>query len=166
MAVLPNARPPMSDGVVLCAAAENLNRAFSSFSRPTSGSSEPSVAACVRSRLNSASKEVSLGRFTRTFFAPSCGGQFLAQGGETQPRSCRISAAKLFSWRRNCRANKCSVPTVVLSAQTVGFFGSVTEDAFGFRAQRHFDGVEMRSRIVMRDSFPCEWIQSSPRREG
>src|ERR1022692_751115 len=63
-----------------------------------SGSSALSMAAWVRSRLNSASSELSLGRLEATF--SDCERASSSRMVERRrPRSCRISAAKHFSSR-------------------------------------------------------------------
>ena len=55
----------------------------------------PSMAACVRSRLNSASSELSLGRL-EVDFSEAERAISSRTAERRSPRSCRISAAKLF----------------------------------------------------------------------
>src|SRR2546426_4500818 len=66
MAVLPTPGSPMRTGLFFVRRQRIWTTRSSSRSRPTSGSSCPSSAAWVRLRLNSASREVSLGRLTRS----------------------------------------------------------------------------------------------------
>ena len=109
MAVLPTPGSPISTGLFLVRRQRIWITRSSSPSRPTSGSSCPSIAAWVRSRLNSASRLDSRCR--------CCGGAFscVTRASSSRicasfrPRSCRISAAKHFS-SRSRPSSRCSVP--------------------------------------------------------
>src|SRR5437667_5094915 len=121
-----------------------------SFSRPTRGSSEPSEAACVRSRLNSASKDVSLG-LAAAVFSPEVRASSSRNVERRKPRSIKISAPKHFSSRRMPRS-KCSVPTCLWprrSASSAAIFRMRLHSALSGTSTE----VEMRSRIVMRASI-------------
>src|SRR5712691_2527450 len=121
-----------------------------SFSRPTRGSSAPSEAAWVRSRLNSASREVSLGR-AAVVFSPEVRASSSRKVERRRPRSIRISAPKHFSSRRMPRS-RCSVPTCLWprrSASSAAILRMRLHSALSGTSTE----VEMRSRIVMRASI-------------
>src|ERR1700732_4465306 len=135
-----------------------------SFSRPTSGSSEPSEAACVRSRLNSASREVSFG-LAAAVFSPDVRASSSRNVERRRPRSIRISAPKHFSSRRMPRS-KCSVPTCLWprrSASSAAMFRMRLHSALSGTSTE----VEMRSRMVMRASisFRMDSIEPCCRRK-
>src|SRR5277367_6044743 len=109
MAVLPTPGSPMSTGLFFVRRQRIWIARSSSRSRPTSGSSWPSIAAWVRSRLNSASNDASFGRFTGTF-SPALRPSSSRTVERRNPRSSKISAPKDFS-SRSTPNNKCSVPT-------------------------------------------------------
>ena len=119
-------------------------------SRPTSGSREPSLAACVRSRLNSASSDVSFGR-AAVVFSPDVRANSSRNVERRSPRSIKISAPKHFSSRR-IPSSKCSVPTCLCPSRSAS-----SADMFRMRLHSALSGtsteVEMRSRIVMRASI-------------
>src|ERR1700674_841473 len=121
-----------------------------SFSRPTRGSSAPSEAAWVRSRLNSASSDVSFGR-AAVVFSPDVRASSSLSVESRSPRSINISAPKHFSSRR-MPSNKCSVPTCLWprrSASSAAIFRMRLHSALSGTSTE----VEMRSRIVMRASI-------------
>src|SRR5229473_8067229 len=121
-----------------------------SFSRPTSGSSVPSPAACVRSRLNSASSEVSFGRVA-VVFSPEVRANSSRSEESRSPRSIKISEPKHFSSRR-IPSSRCSVPTCLCpsrSASSAAMFRMRLHSALSGTSTE----VEMRSRIVMRASI-------------
>src|SRR6202171_2780279 len=119
-------------------------------SRPTSGSSEPSEAAWVKSRLNSARSEVSLGR-AAVVFSPEVRASSSRRVERRRPRSIRISAPKHFSSRR-IPSSRCSVPTCLTPRRSAS-----SPAIFKMRLHSALRGtstdVEMRSRMVMRASI-------------
>src|ERR1700730_1472511 len=119
-------------------------------SRPTSGSSEPSEAACVKSRLNSASSEVSFGR-AAVVFSPDVRASSSRSVERRRPRSIKISAPKHFSSRR-IPSSRCSVPTCFTPRRSAS-----SPAMFKIRLHSALRGtstdVEMRSRMVMRASI-------------
>src|SRR5690242_4237364 len=110
IAVLPTPGSPISTGLFLVRRQRICITRSTSPSRPTSGSSWLSMAACVKSRENSDSREDSR-------LDPRCGCAFswVLRASSSRmalrrsPRSCRISAAKHFSSRSN-PSSRCSVP--------------------------------------------------------
>src|SRR5215469_10562573 len=128
-------------------------------SRPTRGSREPSVAACVRSRLNSASNDVSLGR-DAVVFSPVVRDNSSRNAESRSPRSIRISAPKHFSSRR-MPSKRCSVPTCLWPKRSAS-------SAAMFRMRLHSalrgtsTDVEMRSRMVMRASISLRMDSIEP----
>src|SRR5713226_2338048 len=121
-----------------------------SFSRPTSGSSEPSDAACVRSRLNSASSEVSFGR-AAAVFSPDVRASSSRRVESRSPRSIKISAPKHFSSRRMPRS-RCSVPTCLWPRRSASSAAILRMRLHSALSGTSTD-VEMRSRMVMRPSI-------------
>src|SRR6266705_951488 len=109
MAVLPTPGSPIRTGLFFVRRQRIWMTRSTSFSRPTRGSSAPSEAAWVRSRLNSASKEVSLGR-AAAVFSPEVRANSSRRVERRRPRSIKISEPKHFSSRRMPRS-RCSVPT-------------------------------------------------------
>ncbi len=150
MAVLPTPGSPISTGLFFVRRHRIWITRSSSRSRPTSGSSWPSRAACVRSRLNSASREVSFGRAAGVF-SPALRASSSRSVDRRSPRSCKISAPKHFSSRR-IPSSKCSVPTCRCPRRSAS---SVAK--FRIRLDSWLSGtstdVEMRSRMVMRCSI-------------
>src|SRR5215470_9840465 len=121
-----------------------------SFSRPTRGSREPSAAALVKSRLNSAISEVSFGREAGVF-SPLVLASSSRNEESRNPRSINISAPKHFSSRK-IPSSKCSVPTCFTpspSASSAAMFRMRLHSALNGTSTE----VEMRSRIVMRASI-------------
>src|SRR5215469_12200617 len=150
MAVLPTPGSPISTGLFLVRRHKIWMTRSTSPSRPTSGSSEPSVAACVRSRLNSARSEVSLGR-EAVVFSPVVRDSSSRNAERRRPRSMRISAPKHFSSRK-IPNRRCSVPTCLWprrSASSAAMFRMRLHSALRGTSTE----VEMRSRIVMRASI-------------
>src|SRR5260221_5875342 len=128
-------------------------------SRPTRGSSDPSVAACVKSRLNSASSEVSLGREV-VVFSPVVRESSSRNAESRSPRSIRISAPKHFSSRR-IPSSRCSVPTCLWprrSASSAAMFRMRLHSALRGTSTE----VEMRSRMVMRASISLRMDSIEP----
>src|SRR6266700_867062 len=121
-----------------------------SFSRPTRGSSAPSEAACVRSRLNSASKEVSFGR-AAAVFSPDVRASSSRNVERRRPRSIKISAPKHFSSRRMPRS-KCSVPTCLWPRRSASS-AAILRMRLNSALSGTSTDVEMRSRMVMRASI-------------
>src|SRR3989454_485498 len=159
MAVLPTPGSPMRTGLFFVRRQRIWTTRSSSRSRPTSGSSCPSSAAWVRLRLNSASKEVSLGRLTGTF-SPAVRPSSSRIAVRRRPRSWRISAPKHFSSRRIPRS-RCSVPTCLWprrSASSVARFRMRLHSA----ERGTSTDVEMRSRMVMRDSISFRMDSMEP----
>src|SRR6266568_3663617 len=134
-----------------------------SFSRPTSGSSEPSEAACVRSRLNSASKDVSFGR--AAVFSPDVRASSSRNVESRRPRSIKISAPKHFSSRRMPR-RRCSVPTCLWPRRSASSAAMLRMRLHSALSGTSTD-VEMRSRMVMRASisFRIDSIEPCCRRK-
>ena len=95
------------------------------------------MAAWVRSRLNSASSELSLGRADATFSL--CDRASSSRMVESRsPRSCRISAAKHFSSRS--RPEQQVLGADVLVVQPLGFFGAIGQHALALVAERQIHG--------------------------
>src|SRR6266436_5347131 len=112
-----------------------------SFSRPTRGSSEPSDAACVRSRLNSASNEVSFGR-AAAVFSPDVRASSSRSVESRNPRSKALFFAQ--------DPQQQMLGSDVFVAEPLGFFRRHIKDALALRAERHFDG--RRDALAYRDA--------------
>ena len=93
------------------------------------------MAACVRSRLNSASSEVSLGRFTGTF-SPAL--RSSSSRTEDSRRSALLQnfRAKRFLFAQYSQQQMFGAHVFV--AQPLGFFRREIQYAFALLAQRHF----------------------------
>src|SRR5216684_916696 len=150
MAVLPTPGSPMSTGLFLVRRHRIWMTRSTSPSRPTSGSSEPSEAAWVKSRLNSASSDVSFGR-AAVAFSPEVRANSSRKVDSRSPRSINISAPKHFSSRR-IPSSKCSVPTCLWPSRSAS-----SAAILRMRLHSALNGtsteVEIRSRIVMRASI-------------
>ncbi len=159
IAVLPTPGSPISTGLFFVRRQRIWITRSTSRSRPTRGSSWPSSAACVRSRLNSASNDVSLGRDAGAF-SPALRASSSRRVERRRPRSCKISAPKHFSSRR-MPSNRCSVPTCLCPRRSAS---SVAK--FKMRFDSWLRGtsteVEMRSRIVMRCSISLRMDSIEP----
>ena len=159
IAVFPTPGSPISTGLFLVRRQRIWTTRSTSRSRPTSGSSWPSSAACVKSRLNSASREVSLGRDAGAF-SPALRASSSRKAERRKPRSCKISAAKHFSSRR-MPSSKCSVPTCLCpsrSASSVAKFRICLDSWLSGTSTE----VEMRSRMVMRCSISLRMDSIEP----
>ena len=150
MAVLPTPGSPISTGLFFVRRQRIWITRSTSPSRPTSGSSEPSEAACVRSRLNSASSEVSFGR-AAVVFSPDVRASSSRSVVRRRPRSIRISAPKHFSSRRIPRS-KCSVPTCLTPRRSASSPAILRMRLHSALSGTSTD-VEIRSRMVMRASI-------------
>ena len=137
MAVLPTPGSPISTGLFLVRRHRIWMTRSSSRSRPTSGSSWPSRAACVRSRLNSASREVSFGTRGRSFFTGAAG-QFLAQRRQAQPALLQDLRAKALFFAQDSQQQVLGSDVAV--PQALRLFRGEIQDALGFLAERHFHG--------------------------
>src|SRR5215831_2292565 len=159
MAVLPTPGSPMSTGLFLVRPQRIWMTRSTSDSRPTSGSSAPSEAACVKSRLNSARSDVSLGR-EAVVFSPVVRDSSSRNAERRRPRSIRISAPKHFSSRK-IPSRRCSVPTCLWprrSASSAAMFKMRLHSALRGTSTE----VEMRSRIVMRASISLRMDSMEP----
>src|SRR6266404_3249838 len=150
MAVLPTPGSPIKTGLFLVRRHRIWMTRSTSPSRPTSGSREPSEAACVRSRLNSASREVSLGR-AAAVFSPDVRASSSRSVERRRPRSINISAPKHFSSRRMPRS-RCSVPTCLWPRRSASSAAILRIRLHSALSGTSTD-VEMRSRMVMRASI-------------
>ena len=150
IAVFPTPGSPIRTGLFFVRRHKIWMTRSTSPSRPTKGSSVPSVAACVRSRLNSESSEVSLGRVAAGF-SPAVRASSSRKEERRSPRSIRISAPKHFSSRK-IPSSKCSVATCFTPSRSAS-----SAAIFRMRLHSALKGtsteVEMRSRIVMRASI-------------
>src|SRR5215469_9332649 len=159
IAVFPTPGSPINTGLFLVRRHRIWMTRSTSFSRPTRGSREPSPADCVRSRLNSASKEVSLGRAAAAF-SPEVRASSSRSVERRRPRSIRISEPKHFSSLRMPRS-KCSVPTCLWpkrSASSAAMFRMRLHSALRGTSTE----VEMRSRIVIRASISFRMDSMEP----
>ena len=150
IAVFPTPGSPIRTGLFFVRRHKIWMTRSTSPSRPTKGSSVPSVAACVRSRLNSESSEVSLGRVAAGF-SPAVRASSSRKEERRSPRSIRISAPKHFSSRK-IPSSKCSVATCFTPSRSAS-----SAAIFRMRLHSALKGtsteVEMRSRMVMRASI-------------
>src|SRR6266702_1269238 len=128
-------------------------------SRPTSGSSAPPVAACVKARLNSERSEVSLGRVAAGF-SPEVRASSSRRAERRSPRSIRISAPKHFSSRK-IPSSRCSVATCFTPSRSAS-----SAAIFRIRLHSALSGtsteVEMRSRMVIRASISLRMDSIEP----
>src|SRR5664279_5901664 len=97
-----------------------------------SGSRVLSMAACVRSRLNSASSELSLGRGRHLFTLRTR--QFLPDGGEPQPPLVQNLGGEALLFAQQPEQKMLGADVFV--AQPLGFFGPVRKHALAFVAKR------------------------------
>src|SRR5882724_10489675 len=159
IAVLPTPGSPISTGLFFVRRQRIWITRYTSPSRPTSGSSAPSPAACVRSRLNSASSEVSLGR-AAVAFSPDVRANSSRNVDSRSPRSINISAPKHFSSRR-MPSSKCSVPTCLCPSRSAS-----SAAILRMRLHSALSGtstvVEIRSRIVIRASISLRMDSIEP----
>src|SRR5882757_832225 len=150
MAVLPTPGSPIKTGLFLVRRHRIWMTRSTSPSRPTSGSREPSEAACVRSRLNSASSEVSFGRAV-VVFSPDVRASSSRNVERRSPRSIKISAPKHFSSRK-MPSRRCSVPTCFTPSRSASSPAILRMRLHSALSGTSTD-VEMRSRMVMRASI-------------
>jgi hypothetical protein len=124
-------------GIVLRAAAENLNHALDFALAAHQRIELAFEAACVRSRLNSASSEVSFGRARRRFFARAAR-PTLRAAWRAQPALHAGFPRQSTFLRAGCRAADARYRRAC--AQALGFFRGEVQDALALLAERHFDG--------------------------
>jgi hypothetical protein len=147
-------------GCSSCAGRGSESRAPVRLSRPTSGSSCPSIAACVKSRLNSAKQ--------RSFFGPvhwhllSCAAR---QAPRAQPKAAIPAPAGFQLQRISPHADtpkKQMLGAYVLVTESLRFLGGVVENALALLAKRYFhrSGNALANGDA-RFNFLCEWIRSS-----
>ena len=115
------------------------------------------MAACVRSRLNSASSELSLGRLEATFSdCERCSSSRMVES--RSPRSCRISAAKHFS-SRSRPSSRCSVPMCLWFSRSASSAPYASTRLHSWLSGRSTE-VETFSRIVVWPSI-CLRMEST-----
>ena len=150
MAVLPTPGSPMSTGLFLVRRQRICTRRSSSRSRPIRGSSWLSKAACVKSRLNSVSSDVSLARLEGAF---SLDWRLNSSRSveRRSPRSWRISAANDFS-SRSKPSKRCSVPMCLCESRSASSAAYCSTRLHSGLRGRSTD-VETLSRIVVRPSI-------------
>ena len=136
MAVLPTPGSPMSTGLFLVRRQRIWTTRSSSWSRPTSGSSLLSMAAWVRSRLNSASSETLLGPAARRS-SRTAAGQFFANGGEPQPALVQDFGGEALFFAQQAQQQVLGADVLVI--QPLGFFGRVGQHALALVAERQID---------------------------
>ena len=95
------------------------------------------MAAWVRSRLNSASSELSLGRLEATFSRLGTR-QFFANGREAQAALVQNLGGEALLFAQ--QAQQQVLGADVLVVQALGFFGPISQDALALVAQRQVHG--------------------------
>ena len=91
----------------------------------------------MRSRLNSASSDVSFGR-AAVVFSPGRAREFFAQRGEAQAALHQNLGAEALLFAQDSEEQVLGAD--VLHAEALRFFAGHIEDALALRAERHFDG--------------------------
>jgi len=142
-----DARLTDQDGIVLGAAAENLDDAFEFIVAPDHGSRALSIADWVRSRENSASSELSLGGCGHLLRLRAL--QLLADCGKTQAALMQDFRSKAFLFRA---IREAGVPYDVLVIQPLRFFRAIGQNALAFVAQGKIDrsGNLLTNRVCLR----------------
>src|SRR5579859_4396174 len=147
IAVLPTPGSPISTGLFFVRRQRIWITRSNSPSRPTSGSRCASIADCVRSRLNSASRLLSRCRACCGAFSCVTRANSSRIAASFSPRSCSISAAKHFS-SRNSPSSKCSVPICLCPSR---LFRSIGQHPLALVRERQID----RSRNLLSNRGVC-----------